>query len=388
MATANLGQGQYQVGYIELVAELMQRENSFLKQYSSQELSNSAWAVGKLVSDQRSFSLGTYLNDNNISTFDFTKQIQQSALTIIQSIATEVIERKANEFNVQSLSNTAWAFATVESKDAVLLQKATQHIIDKSLQSLHQFNSQNASNLVWAVAQLYETKSRSIDILFKGIGKRLLESSVSVKPQEISMTMWGFAKLKLVNDDMYRHVASHLNTNNASQFSAQNISNILWALATAGMSVHFDAVSNIDSSLSNPRKHEAGLIDPVLQCCTIAAWEFMMRPHEFNPQDIANLCWSSATLGVKDVQFLKMAEEEVKCRINKFQKGGSEAMTAFNGQDIENILWQVHYCCLLDHTIVAFLIIWLLNVFLCFFFLFSFCYTGPLQPYTMLTAHC
>jgi hypothetical protein len=102
---------------------------------------------------------------------DLTKQIQQSALIVIHHVAMEVIEREANGFKPQGLSNIAWAFATVECKDTVLLQRATQHIIDKSLHNLGQFTSQNACNLVWAIAQLYETKTRSIDLLFQGVGK-------------------------------------------------------------------------------------------------------------------------------------------------------------------------------------------------------------------------
>jgi hypothetical protein len=154
--------------------------------------------------------------------------------------------------------------------------------------------------------------------------------------------MCGFANLKFVNDNIYRGLASRLNTNNVSLFDAQAISNIMWALASTGIPLQDKLLSNFDTywqSSSDIRIHHPDSIDPVLQCCAIAAREFMNRPHEFNPQNLANLCWSFATLGVKDVQFLKMAEEEVKCRINKFQKGGSEAMTAFNGQGIANILW-------------------------------------------------
>jgi hypothetical protein len=340
MATANLGLGHYQVEFIDLVAELMQKEKFFLKQFDSQAISNTAWAISKIVSDQDSFSAVQNSQDDNPSTFKSKLLINRSAWTIIRSIATEVLERKADEFNAQALSSIAWAFATVDSKDTVLLQVATQHIIDKSMQSLHQFNSQDASNLVWAIAQLYEKKNKSINLLLHGIGKRLLSGSLIIQPLGISTTMWSFAKLKFVNDNIYKGLASRLNTNNASLFSAQNFSNIMWALASAGMTVHIKTDSNIDSL---DKKHrtidEAVLIDPVLQCCTITAREFMKRPHEFNAQSIDNICWSFATLGVKDVQFLNMVEEVVQSRISEFQKGRSNAMTAFTGQEIANILW-------------------------------------------------
>ena len=65
----------------------------------------------------------------------------------------------------------------------------------------------------------------------------------------------------------------------------------------------------------------------------------MKRPHEFNTQDIANLCWSFATLRVKDVQFLKMTEKEIQSRISNVQKGKPDVLTNFSGQEISNILW-------------------------------------------------
>jgi hypothetical protein len=377
MATATVQQGKYQLEFVEFITELMNKENSFLKLYTPQALSNSVWAISKLVSVHTSSHKEQDPIDTTLLTLDVAKRMQQSALTIISVVAREVIEREAYNFNAQALSNIAWAFATIESKNNVLLQQAMYHIIKKSLQLVHQFNSQDGGNLVWAVAQLFDEKTNLSDQLFHSVGKRFLERSLSAEPQHISMTMWGFAKLKFGNDNIYRGLARRLSTNNTSTFTAQTISNTMWALATAGISIQNASHSNTSIQLHSTlkiRKQHQELINPVLQCCIISSKEFMKRPHEFNPQEISNLCWSFATLGVKDTLFLKAVEQEITSRINKIQKGVQDVMTSFNGQNIANILWCV--------ILLVSLIIWLyycLHIYF-FFFCFHYCCTGHLQP--------
>jgi hypothetical protein len=261
-------------------------------------------------------------------------------------VAKEVMKRKASGFTAQDLSNTALAFAKIGSNDTKLIQDAMQIIIGKALQGIPQFKSQEASNLVWAVAQVFESKTYSIQHLLHSIGNQLADTGFVAQPQHVSITLYGFAKLKFHDDTLYRRIAGRLQSKNASDFDGQNFANIVWALATAGVTIQDNKIQNTTLPLqplqNSKNVHHSYEIDPVLQCCAIAAQEFIKRPQDFNSQNISNMCWGFAELGVKDSLFLMKVEQEIKSRINNFQKGQHSDMPIFKGQEIANILWQVH----------------------------------------------
>jgi hypothetical protein len=138
-------------------------------------------------------------------------------------------------------------------------------------------------------------------------------------------------------DNIYLCLASHLTSTNASTFQAQHISNIVWAIATAGFKVNDKEIERI-ATLVTKQSH-ISTQDPVLQCCAIAAQEFINRPHEFDSQNIANMCWSFAVLGIKHTQFFFTVDREIKNRINKLRNGEQDEISVFTCQEIANILW-------------------------------------------------
>jgi very-short-patch-repair endonuclease/precorrin-6B methylase 2 len=90
----------------------------------------------------------------------------------------------------------------------------------------------------------------------------------------------------------------------AKDFNPQNIANLLWALATSGVSPNAALVQAMSS-------------------------EAVAKAKAFNPQDIANLLWALATLGVSPSAALVQAMS-------------SEAVAkakAFKPQEIANLLW-------------------------------------------------
>jgi hypothetical protein len=144
-------------------------------------------------------------------------------------------------------------------------------------------------------------------------------------------------------DNIYLCLTSHLKSTNASTFQAQDISIILWAFATAGVKVNDKEIQRIATSTHLVTKNsQISTKDPVLQFCAIAAQEFINRPHEFNSQEISNMCWSFAVLGVKHIQFLLAVDREIKNRINKIRNKEQDEMSVFTGQGIANILWYVY----------------------------------------------
>jgi hypothetical protein len=158
------------------------------------------------------------LSENNSTAPDFSIGIQQSALTVIQFIAREIIARQASGFNAQELSNTAWAFATVmscsnsikdgnlnkggdinsdeHSRSIELMQAATHFVVQRTLEILPQFSGQNVSNLVWALGYLFESKRDTIDKLLYSVKERCSDKSFLVEPQQISDFV-GYCKVKI-----------------------------------------------------------------------------------------------------------------------------------------------------------------------------------------------
>jgi Protein of unknown function (DUF1601) len=357
MAKANLCDSIVHGEMIDFVAYTIRTDDRFLKMFSSQGLSNTVWGIATLISNQQ-----PDLSENNSTSQDFSIGIQQSALAVIHFMAREIIARQASGFNSQDLSNTAWAFATVMSclnsikdgnlnkvvaihsnehaRSLELMQVATHIVVQRSLEILPQFNGQGVCNLVWALGYLFDSKTDTIDQLLRSVKERCSDKSFLVEPRAISQTLWGIAKLKFVDDSLYLSIASRLQSTNASTFQAQTISNIVWALATAGVKVNYKEIQRIATSTQLITKHsQISTKDPVLQFCAIAAQEFINRPHEFNSQNIANMCWSFAVLGVKHLQFLFSVDREIKNRINKIRNGEQDEISVFNGQEIANVLW-------------------------------------------------
>lgn len=89
-----------------------------------------------------------------------------------------------------------------------------------------------------------------------------------------------------------------MKSEHAGRFKSQELSNTLWALATA--EVIPDYIDAFDTTLlkeemrPSPSEIEG---DPVTGCFAIAAQELMRRPFEFKSQEIKDILWSFSKVG-------------------------------------------------------------------------------------------
>ena len=67
-------------------------------------------------------------------------------------------ERRLDEFNVQGLVNTAWAFATVGQQDQQLFNALAR----MAEQRLVQFNAQDLANTAWALTDSAALHAREL----------------------------------------------------------------------------------------------------------------------------------------------------------------------------------------------------------------------------------
>jgi hypothetical protein len=112
--------------------------------------------------------------------------------------------------------------------------------------------------------------------------------------QDVSTTLWSFATLEYRDEKIYRGVAARLPADRARYFKPQELSNTVWALATAEITPRYPDM--FDTVLIPPNRRYTGPLlaidDPTTLCFGVAAEELMRRPFEFKSQEIKDILWS------------------------------------------------------------------------------------------------
>jgi hypothetical protein len=144
------------------------------------------------------------------------------------------------------------------------------------------------------------------------------------------------ATLEYQNTQSYRGVAARLTRDRTMQAKPQELSNTLWALATAEVLPEY--MDCFDSSLvplklrPSPSQVES---DPVSMCFVFAAQELMRRPHEFKPQEIKDVLWSFSKVGMRHPALFKSVAEHLVGNGDKEGRG----LDDFSPQGIGNMAW-------------------------------------------------
>ena len=101
------------------------------------------------------------------------------------------------------------------------------------------------------------------------------------------------ATIEYFNKDIYRGIAARVTKDRARYFKPQELSNTLWAFATADVTPKY--IDTFDTSLLPPgvRPSPADAEDdPVTMCFAIASQELIRRPQEFKTQEIKDILWA------------------------------------------------------------------------------------------------
>lgn len=76
-------------------------------------------------------------------------------------------------------------------------------------------------------------------------------------------------------------------------FKPQELSNTVWALATAGAVPKFlNAFDSTTIKNAHRVSRDEIIRDPITACIAAATTELMKRPHEFKEQEIKDVLWS------------------------------------------------------------------------------------------------
>ena len=219
-------------------------------------------------------------------------------------------------FNPQALSNIIWAYATAGESHPQLFKQLADHIVAQG--DLNGFNSQAFSTILWA----YATAGKSHPRLFNKLSDHIvnLGNLSGFDSQSVANILWAYASAGETSPQLFQKFAHHIVAQgDLSEFKPQEISNILWAYATAGEShptlftkLADYIVAQGDLNAFKPQ-HEA-----------------IARCSEFNPQEVSNIVWACATAGESHpLLFQKLADVAVTRRNDFNPQGVSNLLWAY-----------------------------------------------------------
>lgn len=99
--------------------------------------------------------------------------------------------------------------------------------------------------------------------------------------------------MEYFDEDVFKAAASELTLSKSPSFKPQELSNTVWALATAGAIPKYPQAFD-STTLKNSYRVSRGEIvsDPITACFAAATTELIRRPHEFKEQEIKDVLWS------------------------------------------------------------------------------------------------
>jgi hypothetical protein len=274
--------------------------------------------------------------------------------TMFEKVANHIVGLDSlDRFEPQNLKDTVWAYATVGISHPKMFEKVANHIV--GLDSLDRFIPQELSNTVWAYATApqnlkdtvwaYATVGISHPKMFEKVANHIvgLDSLDRFIPQELSNTVWAYATAQVPHPTLFEKVANHIvKHEDLNKFEPQALSNTLWAYATAGINhpILFEKVANHVVKSDNLDRFEPQALKDTVWAYATAQVSYaklfhkvanaaIQRKEEFNnSQEVANLLWAYATMGIINKQLF-----------SSFVQTAAKLIDICDNQELANIAW-------------------------------------------------
>ena len=295
-----------------------------------QELSNTVWAVATAEIDigvEKDAFDTTFLSEEN------RPAARDPIASFFGDAAIELIVRP-QEFKEQEIKDVLWSFSKMSIRHPELFKRTAEHLAGKdeedslNARGLGEFSPQGLGNMAWAFAKQAQAaegvtdrhksfckmslttgrlavKSAScFDIgedLLHRLFRKIAEADLyfhnglsDLKPQDISNTAWSFGVHAICHHEFAEACKKQLQQriklylsgkeNSMTFFKGQEISNLLWALATLNTPCDglLDNVGDYLRKISSDSKGK-------MSVKSIAS--------VFKRQELANIAWSCAVFG-------------------------------------------------------------------------------------------
>ncbi|CAL8462328.1 g1861 [Coccomyxa elongata] len=207
------------------------------------------------------------------------------------------------QFSPQNISNTAWAVATLQFKHLTLMTNVASEVTARlSSAESSAFSRQHLANLIWSFATLELDPGPAF---LRAVANAMAERASNCNPQEISNTVWAYAKLRFYDAAVMDTFANEA-MRRIDEFSQQNLANLAWAM---GKLSHF---------------HE-GLLDAIAEHATAMVQELSL-------QHVSNILWTYASFLHLKPAMTSAFVSEVERRLTR---------EPFNPQQLSNLLWSL-----------------------------------------------
>lgn len=339
--------------------------------FNCRELSNISWALAKInfVPDKTSIPLSLTSNDifkedgvaepDTVTIESMDNMLLMSAKRLRESVLLAGKHKKttgeASQYDKLWISQMRILGAHL--LDAIAAH--TQHNL------LSKFKSQELANMLWSFATVGRTRIS----LFNDLVLRLMENqttqqsnnnnnrkqkndydSYKCKPQEISNSIWSFAKAGIRGEGqvkLFHFVAETFeeDPNYIQLFKPQELSNTAWGIATLlSKRAQFESTNNNSGSVSSSSmtEEEAAVEDmSAFKIIRQIALELVERIDQFKPQEVSNTVWALATVefGIRQET---SSEEDLALLNEVFHKAAVNALPRlrrFSPQELNCLGW-------------------------------------------------
>lgn len=205
---------------------------------------------------------------------------------LFKSVTDRILSRYDGEFKVQCLSTIAWCFATTQFRNAALFAS----IAEELAAHVEDLKPQEISTTLWAFAKNRHSCSR----LFEVLGRAALRDSkiLHFKLQELSNTAWAFATAGQRNVALFAQIEDAV-LSKMSGIEPQSIANILWAFAKLEVPLQTDVFASL------------------LRLT-------MSKQQEFKPEELSAVIWAASQTCPGFVAFFDAAMSTCVHRLSKF----------------------------------------------------------------------
>ena len=270
------------------------------------------------------------------------------------AVIKRMIKMSEKNMNAQNVSNSLWAYATMHN--SVKVNNEFLHALEAlCVQVMDDFAPQGISNSLWAFATTgYTLQPEVMEAFCRAIVRHVKD----FKSMEFSNVIWALATMRVDDYDLTETVNILLDEIHANikaypnMWSAQSVSNTLWAMATLSGSSHSPVVmrprhddllrtmvmyverkvsSFIAQGLANTLWGFATLdFTPSLRMLEVVTESWLLFVDDMSPGESSNLLWSYGNLRFNPgVEVLNKVSELLL----------KTAVEDFNLTIISNTLW-------------------------------------------------